>query len=107
MVNLCEERVAPGGLLPEILLLHRRDDGVVAQLTIDVHLRLVVVAQSDAVELLLVDAFQESEGLVVIAHGGALEGLQRQTVASFRLFPLSLCPVHRLAEVIESGVVHK
>ena len=77
MVNLCEERVAPGGLLPEILLLHRRDDGVVAQLTIDVHLRLVVVAQSDAVELLFVDALQEGECLIVIAHGGTLEGLQR------------------------------
>ena len=107
MVDLGEERVAPGGLLLEVLFLHRRDDGVIAQLAVDVHLRLVVVAQPDAVELLLVDAFQEGEGLVVIAHGGALEGLQCQTVSHLCLHPHPLSPVHGLAEVVEGRIVHK
>ena len=43
MVGQGKEGVPVSGLQLEILLLHRGDDRVIAQLTIDVHLRLIVV----------------------------------------------------------------
>ena len=101
MVDHGEERVAIGTLPLEILFFHRGDDAVVAQLAIDMHLRLIVVTQSDAVELLLVDVFQEGECLIVIAHGGALESLQHLTVPCLCHLSLALCTLLGLVEVIE------
>ena len=71
------------------------------------HLRQVVVTQSDAVELLFVDALQECESLVVIAHGGTLESLQCQTFACQSRLAHTGCPMLSLAEVVEGRIVHK
>jgi hypothetical protein len=56
---------------------------------------------------MLVDALEESQRLVVIAHGGALESLQRQAVTYQSLLTLTLSPELGLLEVINSRIVHK
>ena len=73
MVDEREERVAIQTLLTKILLFQRKYVRIVAQLAIYMHLRLIVVLQSCAVQLFLVDSVQEGQRFVVIAHGRTLE----------------------------------
>ena len=107
MVHLCEERIAVGSLQLVILLLHGADLRVIAQLAIDMHLRHVIVLQTDAVELVLIDRLQEGERLTVIAHGRALEGPEHTTVTSTIPLVLADSPLLSLIDIVEGRIIHE
>ncbi len=107
MVHLGEERIAIGGLQLEILLLHGANLRVIAQLTINMHLRHVIVLQADAVKLVFINSLQKGERLTVIAHGGTLEGSEHTTVASTIPLVLTDGPLFSLIDIIEGRIIHE
>ena len=59
MVDDGEKRIAIKALELEVFFLQRGDIGVIAQFAIHMHLRLVIIAKPDAVELLFIDLTEE------------------------------------------------